>query len=301
MLKKENKMSFTYNTSNINTSNINTSNINTRRGEFRFHKKDNKKEERKEELDENGKWKRTAYTFVEPPKKEEIVNKNYDGIIDSNSFYAKRILGSSGLHSEPAAFVEQKSSLLATERSGVIIVTHGSLSGEKSSEIDDELEIKRLVENNENNNNNNKNNNKRKSLPTPEDCNENTDRIIENILYISFNSDNMELRKDFYWENHGGDIILDFNKVLMDDDVKMLNQMKNFGCFSNSIDSKVFKMEHGIIYNFCTKYSVPFRYYEKLSKKYPNYNFYTKARDLKYKLNYTDMVYSNGQKYIDLR
>ncbi len=265
----------TYNTSNINTSNINTSNINTRRGEFRFHKKDNKKEERKEELDENGKWKRTAYTFVEPPKKEEIVNKNDDRIIDSNSFYAKRILGTSGSHSEPAAFVEQK-----------------------SSEIDDELEIKRLVENNENNENNNKN--KRKSLPTPEDCNENTDRIIENILYISFNSDNMELRKDFYWENHGGDIILDFNKVLMDDG-KMLNKMKNFGCFSNSIDSKVFKMEHGIIYNFCTKYSVPFRYYEKLSKKYPNYNFYTKARDLKYKLNYTDMVYSNGQKYIDLR
>lgn len=281
-------MSFTYNTSNINTSNINTSN-NTRRGEFRFHKKENKKEERKEELDENGKWKRTSYTFVEPPKKEEIVNKNDNGIIDSNSFYAKRILCSNGLYSEPVAFVEQKSSGIDDE------IKSSTQPLIIENEVEDEQDIKKLAKNNENNNKN-----KRKSLPTPEDCNENTDRIIENILYISFNSDNMELRKDFYWENHGGDIILDFNKVLIDDE-KILNQMKNFGCFSNSIDSKVFKMEHGIIYNFITKYSVPFRYYEKLSKKYPNYNFYTKARDLKYKLNYTDMVYSNGNKYVDLR
>ncbi len=254
--------------------------------------KDYSKKNFREELDENGKWKRLV-------NNNNIQEKNLQNniLIDLSD---KNINDKSIFNNKKEEFNNNIN----------IINNINSNNSENILPIND-TNINNLNHNLNNNHINhqpslNKQLNIKKGLPMPECFRNGNYSYVENILFLKFNIDennNLDEKSiyNFYIENkndHNDNEKIDLTKVF--DNIMFnnhLDYLKYFGCVSNALNSKIFKTNDGIKYVFYTRHCFPFRYLDKLSIKYPNINFYFKSKDLTNNLYYEEVIFQNGIKY----
>ncbi len=133
-----------------------------------------------------------------------------------------------------------------------------------------------------------------KGLPNPNSLTFNHFNHIHNKLFINIIDTNK-----FYSENcsYDGKKSIDFTRILNEHQNDLKNPKKLielFGSASNPIQPTIMLTSEGLLYEFDTLHSPPWKYYQLLSKKYNHLEIKVEAFDHSNKLFYSNMTLSNG-------
>ncbi len=294
----------TVNNTNINNNNNNTNNFNKKNNSI-IHKEDNDKI-----------WKRTLYNN----DKDSDILKPSNNLLTINNFLPKEIQNNNdnlnNIKIENEENIIKKDNIILNNSEKNIIIENSEQNELKgywkfkkenqnmntfshqendyqSALLRTHSELPRVITTN----------NYRKSLPTPNCFRDGNYSFVFNTIYIKFNIDennnlDEESINNFYLENSNNSEKLDLTKIFDNTSFQYVDDyIKNLGCVSNAYKVNIFKTYDGLKYTFYTRHCYPFRYFDKLIKKYSNLNFYIKSYNLTNRINYEDVVYQNGNKF----
>jgi hypothetical protein len=119
-------------------------------------------------------------------------------------------------------------------------------------------------------------------------------RQCTNTVLVQIPSDTFMEKNAFYYEADG----LNFAKLIyLPPMIHPKECIAHWGSASNVYDMVCSDVKEGLLFEFKTLHSPPFRYFRELSKKFPQYRFYIQSKDVTYGLHFQNVGYHNGIQY----
>ena len=119
-------------------------------------------------------------------------------------------------------------------------------------------------------------------------------RQCSNTVYVNIPSNNLMEKNQFYNEVD----CLNLSKLIyLPPSIHPKECIRRWGSASNVYDMVCSDVKEGLLFEFKTLHSPPFRYYLELSKKFPQYRFYVQGADFTNGVHFQSVGLHNGLVY----